>query len=85
MYFCQVNLALAFFNLIPLPPLDGSSIIAVFLSDKGLQTYYKIQQYSMFILLLLILVIPYFLNVDILGIYLNATAGNLANLMLPPI
>ena len=85
MYFCQVNLALAFFNLIPLPPLDGSSIIAVFLSDKGLQTYYKIQQYSMFILLLLILVIPYFLNVDILGIYLNATAGNLAHLMLPPI
>lgn len=82
-YFCQVNLCLAFFNLIPLPPLDGSSIIAVFLTDNGLRMYYKVQQYSMFILLLLILVVPYFLNIDIIGIYLNATAGNLASLMLP--
>ena len=46
-------------------------------------TYYKIQRYSMFILLLLILVVPYFLHVDIVGIYLNATAGNLAMLLLP--
>jgi Zn-dependent protease len=82
-YFCKVNLFLAFFNLIPLPPLDGSSIIAVFLSDNALRTYYKIQRYSMFVLLLLILVIPYFTNVDIIGIYLNATAGNLSNFMLP--
>lgn len=82
-YFCTVNLCLAFFNLIPLPPLDGSSIIAIFLSDKAMQTYYKVQQYSMFVLLLLILVVPYFIHVDIIGIYLNATAGKLASLMLP--
>lgn len=82
-YFCMINLALAFFNLIPLPPLDGSSIIAVFLTDNGLRTYYKIQQYSMFILLLLILVVPYFLNIDIIGIYLDLTAGNIAELLLP--
>lgn len=82
-YFCEVNLCLAFFNLIPLPPLDGSSVIAVFLTDNGLRTYYKVQQYSMFILLLLILVVPYFTNVDIISMYLEATAGNLANLMLP--
>lgn len=82
-YFCTVNLCLAFFNLIPLPPLDGSSIIAVFLSDKALRTYYKVQQYSMFILLLIILVLPYLIHVDIIGIYLNATAGRLASFLLP--
>lgn len=82
-YFCTVNLCLAFFNLIPLPPLDGSSIIAVFLSDNALKTYYKVQRYSMFILLLLILVLPYLTNIDIIGIYLNATAGNLSKLLLP--
>ena len=70
-YFCQVNLCLAFFNLIPLPPLDGSVIIAPLLSDNALRTYYKVQQYSMFILLLLVLVLPYFTNVDIIGMYLN--------------
>ena len=82
-YFCTVNLCLAFFNLIPIPPLDGSSIIAVFLSDRALETYYKIQRYSMFVLLLLILVVPYFTHIDIIGIYLNATAGKLASIMLP--
>ncbi len=82
-YFCTINLSLAFFNLIPVPPLDGSSIIAVFLSDKALRTYYKVQQYSMFVLMLVILVLPYFLHVDIIGMYLNATAGRLASFLLP--
>ena len=82
-YFCQVNLCLAFFNLIPVPPLDGASLIAFFLTDRGLVVYYKIQQYAMFFFLLLVIVVPYFTNVDIIGIYLNATAGNLANLLLP--
>ena len=83
MYFCQINLCLAFFNLIPCPPLDGASIIAFFLTDNGLRIYYKVQQYAMFIFLLLVIVVPYFTNVDIIGIYLNATAGNIANLLLP--
>ena len=82
-YFCQVNLCLAFFNLIPVPPLDGASLIAFFLTDRGLVVYYKIQQYAMFFFLLLVIVVPYFTNVDVIGIYLNATAGNLANLLLP--
>ncbi len=82
-YFCTINLCLAFFNLIPIPPLDGSSIIAAFLSDKALRTYYKVQQYSMFFFLLIILVLPYFLHVDIFGIYLDATAGVISRFLLP--
>ena len=82
-YFTQINLALAFFNLIPLPPLDGSSIIAPLLSDNALRKYYQVQQYSMFILILLILVLPYFIHFDVISWYINITAGNLANLLLP--
>lgn len=82
-YFCTINLCLAFFNLIPIPPLDGSSIIAAFLSDKALRTYYKVQQYSMFFFLLIILVLPYFLHVDIFGIYLDVTAGAISRFLLP--
>lgn len=82
-YFCTVNLCLAFFNLIPIPPLDGSSIIAVFLSDRALATYYKIQQYAMFFFLLVILIIPYFTGINIFGAYLNATAGAISRLVLP--
>ena len=31
-----VNISLAVFNLIPLPPLDGSRIVAAFLSDRAM-------------------------------------------------
>ena len=40
-----------FFNLIPLPPLDGSKVIFLFLSGSARRTYYTIQRYAMPILL----------------------------------
>ena len=83
-YFCSVNLCLAFFNLIPIPPLDGSSVVAPLLSDRALAAYYKVQQYGMFILLVLIIAIPYiFPQFDVLSWYLQATAGNLCSALLP--
>ena len=82
-YFCSVNLCLAFFNLLPIPPLDGSSIVAPLLSDRALEVYYQVQRYGMFILMLFVF-LPYFIpQLDVLGIYLQATAGSLANLILP--
>ena len=38
-----INISLGIFNLIPLPPLDGSRILAAFLPDRY---YYKLQQYE---------------------------------------
>jgi len=35
----SLNLVLLVFNLIPLPPLDGSSILSFFLSDRAAQRY----------------------------------------------
>ena len=52
-YSAQVNLCFFVFNLIPIPPLDGSRILGMFLRDK---TYYKMMQYerySMFLIMLL--------------------------------
>lgn len=34
-YYVSVNIGLAVFNLIPLPPLDGSKILGAFLSDRN--------------------------------------------------
>lgn len=41
----NVNLDLAVFNLIPLPPLDGSKILEAFLPDKFLNKYYQYEGY----------------------------------------
>ena len=39
-----VNISLAVFNLIPLPPLDGSRVVAAFLSDRAMEMYYRCQR-----------------------------------------
>lgn len=50
-----INIILAAFNLIPLPPLDGSKILAGILPDAGTRLMYSLEQYGMLILLLLII------------------------------
>ncbi|MCQ2752345.1 MAG: site-2 protease family protein, partial [Coriobacteriales bacterium] len=81
-YFTMINLCLALFNLIPTPPLDGASLLALFLPRSAMPTYYKIQQYSMFFFLLVVLLIPYMIGFDIFGIYLKATDGNISSFLL---
>ena len=80
--YIYVNLTLMFFNLIPLPPLDGSAIVSPLLKGDARVAYYKVQRYAMPILLILLWVLPYVLRFDPLGVYLNATAGNLYNVLL---
>lgn len=52
--FAVVNLFLGLFNLLPIPPLDGSSIIERLLPRNALPGWYKFRQYGMLILLVLV-------------------------------
>jgi Zn-dependent protease len=79
----QVNLVLMFFNLIPIPPLDGSSIIPIFLPDSALHGWYQMQQYSFVILLVLMWGIPAVFNVSPIGTYFQWTVVPVLNLLMP--
>ncbi|MBI5078934.1 site-2 protease family protein [Candidatus Saganbacteria bacterium] len=50
-YTIWINLALAVFNLIPIPPLDGSHILEFFLPPHRMEIMYRLQQYSLIILI----------------------------------
>jgi Zn-dependent protease len=54
-YTIVINVILAFFNLIPIPPLDGSGIIMGLMSEEAAQKYEQIRPYGFFILILLIM------------------------------
>jgi Zn-dependent protease len=49
-----INLLLAFFNLIPIPPLDGSRILQGFLSYELQEKYLRIERYGFFIIIILL-------------------------------
>lgn len=52
----QINLFLALLNLIPIPPLDGSKVLGIFLSDEAYFRYTAQERYGMIFFFALILI-----------------------------
>lgn len=55
MLIIQLNLLLAIFNLLPIPPLDGSKVFALLLPEEQANKYLSISNVGMLILLFLLL------------------------------
>jgi Zn-dependent protease len=53
LFFALGNLLLGLFNLLPIPPLDGSSLIERVLPNQWLPTWYRFRPYGILVLLLL--------------------------------
>ena len=67
-----LNAILAVFNMLPLPPLDGSKVLAPFLPIAVARPYLAFEAFGMIILLLLLFVAPIVaqrngINFDVLG------------------
>lgn len=73
--FISINVFLALFNLIPLPPFDGSHIVEGLLPDGAARAYARLRPYGLPLLFLLLLVLP----------WLFPGLGIVENFVLPPV
>lgn len=72
----QINLFLAFFNLIPIPPLDGSTIMLAFASDGVRNVVMQFGQYGWLVLIVLS-------QAGILSMLINPPVRALFGLLIP--
>lgn len=63
--FAQRNLCFMVFNLIPIPPLDGSKVLGIFIPNR---IYYRILQYEQYAIILIMLL-------SVLGVF-DSIIGN---------
>lgn len=55
-YAAQINVSLAVFNLLPIPPLDGSRIISLLIPDRYLYKFAQYERYLVYAVMILVLI-----------------------------
>jgi Zn-dependent protease len=76
----QLNIVLGIFNLLPIPPLDGSKIIPALLPASAQQGWFKFEKYGMLLLFLLVIS-----GKGIIGYLISGPADFIAKLAFLPL
>lgn len=77
------NILLMVFNLIPIPPLDGSRVVAYFLHGETRRSYMSLERVGILIILGLLIFLPAFKS--LIGVCLVTTGNFLADLVHLPL
>ncbi|MBI4039946.1 site-2 protease family protein [Candidatus Daviesbacteria bacterium] len=78
-----VNLVLGIFNIIPIPPLDGSKVLMSRLPYKLALEYEKLAAYGFFLILLLYLI--QFNGISLLGLFMGIGISSINTLLQVPL
>ena len=65
--FLAVNVFLGLFNLLPIPPFDGSKVVAGLLPESAARVFDQLERYGLIIFAVLILLVPKLLGFDIIA------------------
>lgn len=80
MYILSVNASLGLFNLIPVPPLDGSKILAEILPLKWRIRYLELERFSTIIFVVLIILLN---RTDFLSVLMNGLLSLFSLVLIP--
>ncbi len=71
-----INLILAFFNLIPIPPLDGSHVLYHFLPRGWRAGYQQAGRFGILVVMALVFLVPSFFNVILWPVFFLMDLAN---------
>lgn len=77
--FAMVNIVLAIFNLLPIPPLDGHKIVRAFLPQKARYYWEDLEKFQ--IVFLIIILIPIFPFGSIVSLIMSNTSSFLLKIL----
>jgi len=79
-YALLINIGLGLFNLLPIPPLDGSHVVESMIPDSALYKYHRVRRYAP-VIFMGIMIIDYFFNLHIFGKLLSYPIFEIAELL----